>query len=636
MVLQISHFMHVAVFEEDRRFYARSWDSYDNIRNFRTNASGDAYSTQQYGTYHDDVSPEEPLASENGMVLSDLLEVCSETLQQGRPYTTTAAAMHTANDRNHGKANPSHTRAANNSAHKSKHSKHHTTPGVHTHGTHTRTHAHTHSPTTPHTTYTSASRADSDQHDLFFIFLVEVLYSTLVSQLRTLVQQVVTNHQHLPAKCRTNYTEYLRARQLVGNVSGTGLSRLSWGSTIYEEEEGMGTMDLQSADSSESEDICNKVTQSSDNISAPIYTNHSRQTSGTNTTISSSAHSSGVTGSSDIGNYLLSLSQMPWLLSPAPTPAREEHASTKSSVDNGCTNRDGVEKEGTVHSKASTSNDTHRSSGRADYSFPISSSSSTHDTSSNSIDNSLLYSNSSSNKDNNPVSAKSGSTVRTGAMDAGMQYLDALQTPPADQYGRRMQSLINTSDTAISTMSHPVAQSSKLGIHNLAPATPISRTSQPHSVSVSNSSTTSNLSTTSIISSASKYTGRYGPRRTPGRTPARAAYNIVTPARSSATPAATPSGALVKSTVDKDCAPDKELAEGGMHSRALPAPILGTTVNTADIHTSSVKKNAGHSTSVLGSSGTGKRRKKASKNSVRHRQKLIIKYITSVKVIYHF
>lgn len=601
--------MHVAVFEEDRRFYARSWDSYDNIHNFRS--TGPAYGAQQqYSTYHDDVSPEEMQASENCTVLNDLLDMCTLTLQQGRAQGATSDTKHTT--------------TSTNRVHHTKHTSAHRS---HTHGAAT--------PATPHATYTSATKADTDQHDLFFILLVEVIYSTLVAQLRTLVQQIVTNHQHLPANCRNNYTEYLAARQLVGNVSGTGLSRLSWGSTIYEEEDGIDNMDLQSADSSESEEV-----KSEDVIRThgTKYTTAGHSDNSTTSAVDQSrqnaSSNSAVTSSSGIGNFLLS--QVPWPLSPAPTPAPERQSQTShdniyidSEVQGGTSGIAGREKLDTaMYGQDSTRNGkgTYRSSGsgraRADYTFPISSTSSSHNgSSSSSTGSDLRYSTSSSNHDLShnydrvdPTGiASSSSNSIVLPTDASVQSLSALQTPPVDQYGRRVHTLGSTLPHTIHTAkTNHSTSSNTLGISTPAPSTPVSRSSRP--ISIGSSSTTSNISTTSIISSASKYTGRYGPRRTPGR----AVYNVVTPARGAATPSAVRSAA--KSAKDSV----SEAESPRVCSSTLAAPIFSSVLPTS---TTSVNKK------VTNKSSSARRKKKASKNSVRHRQKLIIKYITSVKVV---
>lgn len=599
--------MHVAVFEEDRRFYARSWDSYDNIHNFRTTGPAYGAQQQQYGTYHDDISPEEMQASENCTVLNDLLDMCTLTLQQGRAQGATSDTKHT---------------AATTSTNRVHHTKHTSAHKSHTHGAAT--------PATPHATYTSASRADTDQHDLFFILLVEVIYSTLVAQLRTLVQQIVTNHQHLPANCRSNYTEYLAARQLVGNVSGTGLSRLSWGSTIYEEEDGIDNMDLQSADSSESEEVKSEdVVRTHGTIYTTVGHSDSSTSSAVDKSRQNTASSSAVTSSSGIGNFLLS--QMPWPLSPAPTPPRERQSQTShdnsyidSDFQGGTSGIASREKQDTAmygqgykqDFRSGTYRSTSSSSGRADYTFPISTSSSSHNgnSSSSSTGSDLRYSTSSSNHGTAGATGDpTHSIVLPIHTDTGVQSLNALQTPPVDQYGRRVHTLGSTLPHATHTakINHSTS-SNTLGISTPAPSTPVSRSSRP--ISIGSSSTTSNISTTSIISSASKYTGRYGPRRTPGR----AVYNVVTPARGTATPSATRSAA--KSAKDSG----SEAESPRVSSNNLAAPIFSSVLRTGTATVS--KKNANTRNS------SARRKKKASKNSVRHRQKLIIKYITSVKV----
>ena len=101
---------------------------------------------------------------------------------------------------------------------------------------------------------THESKKENKECDLLFIFIFEVVYSVLVLQLRTLVMHIVdtnttatntTNtgsgsdsvkHKPTGSCCRDNYKAYLTARQLVGNVSGSGLGRFSWASTIYPEE----------------------------------------------------------------------------------------------------------------------------------------------------------------------------------------------------------------------------------------------------------------------------------------------------------------------------------------------------------------------------------------------------------------
>lgn len=159
-------------------------------------------------------------------------------------------------------------------------------------------------PEVPMSTEVTAKEA----HDLLFIFLVEVVYSTLVQQLRSLVQYVATDRDSMCSQARDNYKAYLTARQLVGNVSGTGLARFSWASTLYPDDEENADVGAEGGGPTRSsqEGYPNRggVAHSGEKADG---TSAQDKESGDN-----KAHSS-------IGSYLLS---QIWQPSPVPTPAR--------------------------------------------------------------------------------------------------------------------------------------------------------------------------------------------------------------------------------------------------------------------------------------------------------------------------
>jgi hypothetical protein len=192
--------LQAAVCEEDRRYFAREW------------RTGDA----------DAESPGGPVGSDGNLgMLTELMVCCATVLQQRDGHDQHLTPRE-------GRPNG---RAGNN-------------------GT------------------TGAANADSLQRDLVFVFLVEVLYPTLVQQLRNLADTIIQGtgsgatqannsadsgdvgdhsaaldtiptdlQPTLPRQCKASYSAYLTARQLVGNLSGSGLARFSWASTIYPEDD---------------------------------------------------------------------------------------------------------------------------------------------------------------------------------------------------------------------------------------------------------------------------------------------------------------------------------------------------------------------------------------------------------------
>jgi hypothetical protein len=189
--------LQAAVCEEDRRYFAREW------------RRGDA----------DAESPGGPVGSDGNLgMLTELMECCTMVLQQRDSHGQQLTPKE-------GRPNG---RAGNN-------------------GT------------------TGAANADTLQRDLVFVFLVEVLYPTLVQQLRNLADTIIQGtgsggatqasngdvdghsvaldaipsdlQPTLPRQCKASYSAYLTARQLVGNLSGSGLARFSWASTIYPEDD---------------------------------------------------------------------------------------------------------------------------------------------------------------------------------------------------------------------------------------------------------------------------------------------------------------------------------------------------------------------------------------------------------------
>jgi hypothetical protein len=192
--------LQAAVCEEDRRYFAREW------------RRGDA----------DAESPGGPVGSDGNLgMLTELMECCTMVLQQRDSHGQQLTPREGRSD----------GRAGDNGS-------------------------------------TGAANADTLQRDLVFVFLVEVLYPTLVQQLRNLADTIIQgtggggdNNDNgtgsgeegdnaagldtiptdlqptLPRQCKASYSAYLTARQLVGNLSGSGLARFSWASTIYPEDD---------------------------------------------------------------------------------------------------------------------------------------------------------------------------------------------------------------------------------------------------------------------------------------------------------------------------------------------------------------------------------------------------------------
>jgi hypothetical protein len=191
--------LQAAVCEEDRRYFAREW------------RRGDA----------DAESPGGPVGSDDNLgMLTELMECCTMVLQQRDSH---GQQLTPAEGRADG-------RTGNNGS-------------------------------------AGGATADGLQRDLVFVFLVEVLYPTLVQQLRNLADTIIQGtgsgatqengtgsgeegdsaagldtiptdlQPTLPRQCKASYSAYLTARQLVGNLSGSGLARFSWASTIYPEDD---------------------------------------------------------------------------------------------------------------------------------------------------------------------------------------------------------------------------------------------------------------------------------------------------------------------------------------------------------------------------------------------------------------
>jgi hypothetical protein len=285
--------LQAAVCEEDRRYFAREW------------RRGDA----------DAESPGGPVGSDGNLgMLTELMECCATVLQQ---HDSHGQQLTPAEGRADG-------RTGNN-------------------GT------------------TGAANADTLQRDLVFVFLVEVLYPTLVQQLRNLADTIIQGtgsggatqdnngtgsgeegdnaagldtiptdlQPTLPRQCKASYSAYLTARQLVGNLSGSGLARFSWASTIYPEDDDDGDSEPPTAPQSQAQSL--SLQPPAQRATAPAVTSRpapapqeSREKKPPERTPVKAPPAR-----TSIGSYLLS--QLSWPSSPAPP----ESTSPRFAADSG-------------------------------------------------------------------------------------------------------------------------------------------------------------------------------------------------------------------------------------------------------------------------------------------------------------
>ena len=256
---QLSNFIHVAVFEEDKRYYAREWREFD------------AELMEQ-----DDRAAAGGGSGGSSTVLNDLLDACNDILEeqqrlaelQQQDQRQRSAEVGTRRAVNRGKRSGSgswaHTTNADedygeedddeeeyscsSASYPPVAGRDYTRPSSYAHASATATAPSPAAAPTPTARPFSATAGaaaaigsasgDSDQHDLFLILLVEVIYSTLVQQLRTLTAQVLGNRGGALARCRDAYKAHMTSRQLVGGIgSGNGLARFSWASTLFPLEE---------------------------------------------------------------------------------------------------------------------------------------------------------------------------------------------------------------------------------------------------------------------------------------------------------------------------------------------------------------------------------------------------------------
>jgi hypothetical protein len=283
--------LQAAVCDEDRRYFAREW------------RRGDA----------DAESPGGPVGSDGNLgMLTELMECCATVLQQRDSH---GQQLTPAEGRADG-------RAGSNG---------------------------------------SGGSADTLQRDLVFVFLVEVLYPTLVQQLRNLADTIIQGtgsggatqdnngtgsgeegdnaagldtiptdlQPTLPRQCKASYSAYLTARQLVGNLSGSGLARFSWASTIYPEDDDDLELPQPTAPQDQAPPL--SLQPLAQRAAAPVVTSRppsAPQESKEKKPTKDMSVKPPATRTS-IGSYLLS--QLSWPSSPAPP----ESASPRLSADGG-------------------------------------------------------------------------------------------------------------------------------------------------------------------------------------------------------------------------------------------------------------------------------------------------------------
>jgi hypothetical protein len=285
--------LQAAVCEEDRRYFAREW------------RRGDA----------DAESPGGPVGSDGNLgMLTELMECCAAVLQQRGSHGQQLTPREGRPD----------GRTGNN-------------------GT------------------TGAANADSLQRDLVFVFLVEVLYPTLVQQLRNLADTIIQGtgsggatqanngtgsgeegdnaagldtiptdlQPTLPRQCKASYSAYLTARQLVGNLSGSGLARFSWASTIYPEDDFDQDSEPPTAPQGHTQSL--SLQPPAPRAAAPDVTSRPASAPHESREKKPTEHTpvKAPPARTSIGSYLLS--QLSWPSSPAPA----ESASPRLSADGG-------------------------------------------------------------------------------------------------------------------------------------------------------------------------------------------------------------------------------------------------------------------------------------------------------------